>query len=123
MCCQVAEVENRKRQLKVNGYTFRGSNSIIFFVACYMNWGHFINERIWSHRSKFFLLRVDSIWEESVICVSKQKLTKIVSLLKHGGNGGDVQRHLNGLYLLPGGKSTFQKRVIPFLLTGILHFR
>ena len=45
--------------LKVTGYTFRGSNSVIFIIASYINWGQLINERICSHRSKFFPLRVD----------------------------------------------------------------
>ena len=43
----------------VNGYTFRGSNSLLFIGAPHINWGHLIKERICSHWSKFFCLRVD----------------------------------------------------------------
>ena len=42
--------------IKVNGYTFRGSNSVIFIIASHNNWGHLIKERICSHWSKFFPL-------------------------------------------------------------------
>ena len=45
----------------VNGYTFRGSNSVSLVVASHTNWGHLIKERICSHWSKFFPLRVDPI--------------------------------------------------------------
>ena len=48
---------------EVNGYTFRGSNSVIFIFASHMNWGHLIKERICSRWSKFFPLRVDPILE------------------------------------------------------------
>ena len=44
---------------KMNGYTLRGSNSVFFIIASHINWGHLIKERICSHRSKFFHLRVD----------------------------------------------------------------
>ena len=47
--------------LKMNGYTFRGSNSVIFIIASHINWGHLIKERIRFHQSKFFPLRVDPI--------------------------------------------------------------
>ena len=49
--------------LNMNGYTFRGSNSVIFIVASHINWGHLLKERICSHWSKFFPLRVDPILE------------------------------------------------------------
>ena len=47
--------------VKVNGYTFKGSNSVIFIVASHINGGHLIKVKICSHRSKFFPLRVDPI--------------------------------------------------------------
>ena len=47
--------------LKVNGYTLKGNNSVIFIVACHIPLGHLIKERICSSRSKFFPLRVDPI--------------------------------------------------------------
>ena len=28
-----------RKMIKVNGYTFRGSNSVIFIVASHLNWG------------------------------------------------------------------------------------
>ena len=49
--------------LKVNRYTFRGNNSIIFIAASHINWGHLIKERICSHWSKFILLRENPILE------------------------------------------------------------
>ena len=49
------------QKCKVNGYTFRGSNSVIFIVASHINWGHIIKERLCSHWSKFIPLRVDPI--------------------------------------------------------------
>ena len=47
--------------INMNGYTFRGSNSVIFIVASHINWGHLTKERICSHRSTFFSLREDPI--------------------------------------------------------------
>ena len=38
---------------------FRGSNSVFLILASHINWGHLIKERICSHGSKFFPLRVD----------------------------------------------------------------
>ena len=43
----------------VNGYTSRGSNSVIFIVISHMNLGHLIKEIICSCWSKFIPLRVD----------------------------------------------------------------
>ena len=43
---------------KINWYTFRESNSVISIVASHINWCRLIKERICSHRSKFFALRV-----------------------------------------------------------------
>ena len=45
----------------MSSYTFRRRNSVIFIVASNVNWGHLIKERICSHWSKFFALRVDPI--------------------------------------------------------------
>ena len=47
----------------MNGYTFRGSNSIIFIVVSHTHFCNLIKERICSHRSKFFPLREDPIFE------------------------------------------------------------
>ena len=49
--------------LKVNGYTFRGRNSVIFIVASQLNCSHFMKERICSYQSKFIPLRVNPILE------------------------------------------------------------
>ena len=49
---------------KVNGYTFRGSNSVFFsFFASLLNGAQLLMERICSSRSKFFSLRVDHIFK------------------------------------------------------------
>ena len=48
----------------MNGYTFRGINSVIFIVVSHIHWGHLIKERICSHPSKFFPLRVDPILKD-----------------------------------------------------------
>ena len=50
-----------KRNIKVNCYTFRRSNSVIFIVASHINFGRLRKERICSHWSKFFPLREDPI--------------------------------------------------------------
>ena len=54
--CTVHAFEHGNMKLKVNGYTFRGSNSVSFIIASHINWGHLIKERICSHWSKFFPL-------------------------------------------------------------------
>ena len=53
--------QNCRAQDKVNGYTFKERNSVIFIVASKINWGHLINKRICSHWSKFFSLTEDPI--------------------------------------------------------------
>ena len=45
----------------MNACTFRGTNPILLIVASNIYWGLLIKERICSHRSKFFPLRVDPI--------------------------------------------------------------
>ena len=50
--------------LKVNEFTFRKSNSVIFIVSSQINWAHLIKERICSHRIKFFPIRADPILGE-----------------------------------------------------------
>ena len=39
--------------VKMNGYTLRTNNFIIFIAASYINWGHLIKKGTGSHRSKF----------------------------------------------------------------------
>ena len=55
----------------VNGYTFRGSNFVIFIVASHINWGHLINDRICPHRSEFFTSRVDWVWSGGAMVLGK----------------------------------------------------
>ena len=45
----------------MNGYTFKGSNSVIFIIASHICLGHLIKGGICSLRSKFIPLRVDLI--------------------------------------------------------------
>ena len=47
--------------LKVNGYTFRGSNSVIFIFVYHFSRSQLLKKWICSHWSKFFPLRVDPI--------------------------------------------------------------
>ena len=47
--------------MKVNGYTFRVSNSPIFIFIPRLNKGQFIKERICSSRIRLFSLRVDPL--------------------------------------------------------------
>ena len=64
------------------------SKCVIFIVASHIYWGHLIKEKNCSHWSKVFPLRVDPIFffffffffEDVVLQVSKQEVTKIVSL-------------------------------------------
>ena len=46
-------------RFKVYGYIFRGSNSVIYNFPSLLKRGLLSKERICSHRSKFFPLRVD----------------------------------------------------------------
>ena len=47
--------------IKVNRYTYRESNSVIYIAASHINQGHLIKERICSHWRKFIPLRADPI--------------------------------------------------------------
>ena len=49
--------------LKVNGYTFMGSNSCHFHFASLFNGDQLLQKKICSFRSNFFPLRVDPILE------------------------------------------------------------
>ena len=42
--------------MRINGYTFRGSNSSTFIFAALLNWCQLLKEKICCHRSKFFPL-------------------------------------------------------------------
>ena len=50
-------------EFKVNGYTTMGCNSVIIILGSFLNRVQLLRERICSHRSKFFPLRVDAILE------------------------------------------------------------
>ena len=45
--------------IKVNGYSFRGSNSAFYGCGLDFKLGLLLKERIYSCRSKFFLFTVD----------------------------------------------------------------
>ena len=47
--------------LRLNGYTFRGSKSVIFIFTYYLIRVPLVKRKICSHGSEFFPLRVDSI--------------------------------------------------------------
>ena len=49
--------------IKVNGYAVKRSNSAILILPPFFNGDLFLKKRICSHRSKFFSLRTDPIWE------------------------------------------------------------
>ena len=57
------KLRNDKMCSKVNGYTFRGSNSAIFIFASHAKKTQLLWKRTCSSRSKFFPLRVDSNME------------------------------------------------------------
>ena len=69
----------------------------LFIVAPHINLGNFIKERICSHWSKFFPLRVDPFWEDFIFQVNKQEVIKIASLLKQGGKDGGVPIHSDSI--------------------------
>ena len=52
-----------RSHFKVNGYTFRGSNSYFLFFASHLIRGQLLKKRICSPRSKFFPLRVGPVLE------------------------------------------------------------
>ena len=57
--------------LKVHGYTFRGSNSVIFIVASHLIRGQLLKKRICFFRSRFFPFKVDLILK-GLQCLGKQ---------------------------------------------------
>ena len=59
-----------------------------------LNRGPLLNERICSSKSKFYLLRVDSMFKSFFIYESKLEVTKIVSLCQMAEKHGDVAGHL-----------------------------
>ena len=72
--------------IKVNRYTVKGSNYVIFSIFASLNNGsQLFKERIWSSRSRFFLSRVGTILE-GLLLKGKQPatfvITKAVSLCK-----------------------------------------
>ena len=48
-------------KFKVNGYTFRGSNSTFIIFASLLTGDQFLKERICSSRNKFFPVRIDPL--------------------------------------------------------------
>ena len=77
----------------MNGCNFRGNYSAIIIFASFVNGGQLLKERICSHRSKFFPLRVDQLLE--LCSVGKQteiheKLFPFADMMeKHG----DIYSH------------------------------
>ena len=62
--------------VKMDGYSFLRNNSAIFTSAFPLKQGggggrHFLVERIWSYRSKCFLLRVEA-FSEGICCPGNQ---------------------------------------------------
>ena len=67
------------RCIKVNEYTFRGSNyAVICIFASLLIWGQLLQERICSHRSKSFSLRVYPILKELRCKGSKQEISIVI---------------------------------------------
>ena len=82
-------------RLKVDGLTFRGSNSVIFVFASLLKKGLLFKERICSSLSKFFPFRVNSIL--GGLCQLRkltQEVTKVVSRSKTVDKHGGVPMHL-----------------------------
>ena len=50
-------------QIKVNGFNIKGSNSVIFILASFLNGSYLSKERICPFWSKFFPLRINPILE------------------------------------------------------------
>ena len=69
-------------RFKVNGYTFKGSNSCIFIFASHLIRGQLLKERICSSRSKFFPLRVDPFGRASSSREANRKSQKLIPLAK-----------------------------------------
>ena len=82
---------------KVTGYTFRGSNSVIFIFASLklLNRGVLLKKRICSCRSKFFPLRVDP-FSEVLFRSGKQRRThSCCPWIKMAEKHGRVSIYLN----------------------------
>ena len=73
------------RQIKVYGYTFRGSNPAIFISVSLFTNGRHLQERICSSGSKFFPVRVDLIFYGLRQSVKQNIVTKVIPLYKRGG--------------------------------------
>ena len=76
-----------KYTVKVNGYTFRENNSAIFKFAYLFKRGPLLKKRICSIRSKFFSLRVDSLFEGFVAKTSRksEKLSPFEIMVEKDG--------------------------------------
>ena len=80
--------------MKMYGYTYRGSNSVIFFFFFSMGVnsyrknlllsekGELLKERICSSRSKFFSLRVDSFLERFCYPGKQARSHEVISFAK-----------------------------------------
>ena len=89
-------------KFKVNGYTFRGSNSYFHFCPLPIlggspSWGSILKERISFHRSKVFPLRVDPILKKNAALSRKanRKSQKLFPFGKMIENHRGVLIHLN----------------------------
>ena len=77
-------------RLKVNEYTFKGSNSTGPYFASFLNGGQLLKNRICSCRSKFFPLGADPILLGIVAQKSIPGNTKFVSLCKNDGKSMQI---------------------------------
>ena len=71
----------------INGYIFRGSNSVCFFVFCLHNKGQLLKEKnllLWEQILSFKCRPL--FWKGFIVLGSNQAVIKIVSLSKYGGN-------------------------------------
>ena len=97
----LSALDNLKRQyspfIMVHGYTFRGSNSVIFSFGSLLKRGLLLKERICSKRSKFFPLSVHPIFHfERAMSVKEEnrKSWKLFPLIKMGDKYWGVPIHL-----------------------------
>ena len=73
------------RHLKLNEYTFRGSNSAFFVFASLRNGGQPLKERICSSMRKFFLSKKNPLQKIFSLMASKQEIMKVVPHCENGG--------------------------------------
>ena len=74
-------VMDRNYQIKVNGYTFRGNNSLILVFSSHLIRVQLLKKNSLLPRSKVFPLRVGPFFgEDFVLQVSKQEVAKNISL-------------------------------------------